>query len=62
MKKYRKLQEQGGCQNSMMKELTQLVKLNELMGHLDMAKKTILKLEQLTDHLGMNLVANEMDW
>ena len=62
MKKYRKLQEQGGCQNSMAKELKQLGKMNELIGHLDMMKTTILKLEQVTDQVGMNLVASEMDW
>lgn len=62
MKKYRKLQEQGGCQNSMIKELKQLDKINELIGNLDMVKTTILKLEQLTDQMGMNLIAHEMNW
>ena len=62
MKKYRKLQEQGGCQNPMRKELKQIDKMNELIDNLDMVKTTILKMEHLTDQMGMNLIASEMNW
>ena len=58
MKKYRKLQRAGKCENQMMREFKQIEKMSELIDQVETLQTTLEKLEDLTEIMATGMIDN----
>ena len=56
MKKYRKLQEAGKCENPMVREFKQIEKMSGLIDQVETLQTTLEKLEDLTEMMAMGMI------